>query len=60
MIDKFKIKRGTNKICIRGDRNAPFIRAYLDLPKELRQELDKVLDVTLFDGYTLSIFEWED
>lgn len=59
MTDRTKIKKGTNKICIRGDRNIPFIEVYLDLPKELRQELNKVLDVTLFDGYTLSIFEWE-
>lgn len=59
MADRTKIQKGTNKICVRGDRSIPFIKAYLDLPKELKQELNKVLDVTLFDGYTLSIFEWE-
>lgn len=60
MIDKFKIKEGINKIAVRGDRNNPFIKAYMDLPKDQRIELNKVLDVTLFDGYNLSIFEWEE
>jgi len=32
----------------------------MNLPKEQRIELDKVLQVTLFDGYNLSIYEWED
>ena len=60
MIDKFKIKEGINKIGVRGDRNNPFIKAYMDLPKEQRIELNKVLDFTLFDGYNLLIFEWEE
>lgn len=58
MSDKFKIKEGTNKICVRGDRNNEFIRAYQNLPKELKEELKKVLDVTLFDDYELSIGEF--
>jgi len=58
--NKFKIEEGTNKIAVRGDRNNEFIRAYMNLPKEQRIELDKVLQVTLFDGYKLSIYEWED
>ena len=60
MNKKFEITEGTNKIAVRGDRNNEFIRAYLDLPKELRNELNKVLDVTLFDGYNLSIFEHKE
>jgi len=57
---KFKIENGVNKIAVRGDRKNEFIRAYHNLPKELREELKKVLDVTLFDGYELSIFEWQE
>jgi len=53
----FEIEKGTNKIFVRGDRNNEFIKAYMDLPKEYRNELNKVLNVTLFDGYELSIFE---
>ena len=60
MLDKFKVKTGTNKIAVRGDRNDPFIRAFMNLPKEQREELKKVLDVTLFDGYNLSVFEWKE
>lgn len=57
---KFNIQEGTNKIAVRGDRNNEFIRAYHNLPIELREELKKVLDVTIFDGYELSIFEWQE
>ena len=32
-------------------------KAYQHLPKEFRKELDKVLSVSLFDGYDLSIYE---
>ena len=60
MLEKFKVKKGTNKIAVRGDRNNPFIKAYMDLPKDQRIELNKVLDVTLFDGYNLSVFEWKE
>ena len=60
MLDKFKIKKGTNKIAIRGDRNDPLILAITQLPKEQRNELYKVIDLTLFDGYSLSIFEWSE
>ena len=59
MSEKFKIKENTNKICIRGDRNNEFIRAYQNLPKEMKEELKKVLDVALFDGYNLIISEWQ-
>lgn len=55
---KFEIKEGTNKISIHGDRNNEFIKAYLSLSKESKEELGKVLDVTLFDGYNISIKEW--
>ena len=57
MINKFKIKEGTNKIAVRGDRNNEFIKAYQNLSKELQEELNKVLQVTLFDGYDLNIKE---
>ncbi len=60
MLDKFKIKPETNKIAIRGDRNHPLIMAIMDLPKEQQTELKKVIDLTLFDGYSLSVFEWQD
>ena len=60
MLDKFKIKAGTNKIAIRGDRDHALIKAITDLPKEQRAELSKVIDLTLFDGYSLSVFEWQD
>lgn len=59
MNQKFKIKEGTNKITIRGDRNNEFITAYQNLPKEYRDELNKVLNVTLFDGYNLAVYETE-
>ena len=32
-------------------------KRYQHLPKEFRKELDKVLSVSLFDGYDLSIYE---
>jgi len=60
MLDKFKIKAGTNKIAIRGDRKHPLIMAIMDLTKEQQAELSKVIDLTLFDGYDLNIFEWQD
>lgn len=57
MSDNIKIKENTNKIMVRGDRNNEFIRAYQNLSKDFREELDKVLKVTLFDGYSLAISE---
>ena len=54
------IKAGTNKVWISGDRNHPLIAAYMDLPKEQQEELSKVIRVTLFDGYKLSINEMVD
>lgn len=60
MLDKFKIKQGTNKISVRGDRNNEFIKAYMDLSQEQQEELNKVIDLTLFDGYTLSVGEWKE
>ena len=54
------IKAGTNKIWVYGDRNHPFIAAYMDLPKEQQEELSKVIRVTLFDGDKLSVSEMVD
>ena len=49
-----------NKIAITGDRNNPFITALQDIevknPK-LYKELNKVIDLELWDGYSLSIYE---
>ena len=57
MNEKFKIKQGTNKIRIAGDRNEPIIKAIQNLPQSYKNELSKVLEVIPFDGYTLTIFE---
>lgn len=59
MNTKFKINNNTNKILVRGDRDNEFIRAFLNLPKELQIELKKVIDLTLFDGYPLIITEYK-
>ena len=52
-----------NKIAIRGDINEPFIVALTDLMiqnREFYDELKKVIDVELWDGYDLDIREEED
>lgn len=56
-IEQTTIKEGTRKILVHGDREAPFIKAYMNLPMEQRNELDKVLHVQLWDGYKLMISE---
>ena len=60
MNTKFDIKEGTKKILVIGDRENEFIKAYQNLPIEFKEELKKVLCVTLFDGYNLSISEIND
>lgn len=60
MNEKFKIKQGTNKIRIAGDRNEPIIKAILSLSQSYRHELSKVLEVIPLDGYKLNIFEHSD
>jgi len=57
---KYEIENDTRKIMIRGDRDNALIKAIQDLPKEQQEELYKVINVTLFDGYPLSVFEWID
>lgn len=50
----------TNKVAIKGDRSEPLIRAIQDIQinhPELYKELSKVIDVELWDGYTLMIHE---
>ena len=52
-----------NKIAIRGDRNEPIIVALTDLMlqnREFYDELKKVIDIELWDGYNLDIREEED
>ncbi len=52
-----------NKIAIRGDRNEPIIVALTDLMlqnREFYDELKKVIDIELWDGYALDIREEED
>ena len=49
-----------NKIAIKGDRNEPIISAIQDLRihyPEFHKELKKVIDVELWDGYPLVIYE---
>lgn len=57
MLRASTISPETNKISVSGDRGNEFIRAYQGLPKSMREELDKVLIVTLWDGYPLTIEE---
>lgn len=50
----------TNKIAIKGDRNEPIIAAIQDIRinhPELYNELNKVIDYELWDGYSLMIHE---
>ena len=50
----------TNKITIKGDRNEPIISAiqWLRIQNpEFHKELSKVIDVELWDGYPLVIYE---
>lgn len=50
----------TNKIAIKGDRSEPLIEAIHDIRMnhpELYKELSKVIDVELWDGYSLMIHE---
>lgn len=53
------IKSGAKKIIIRGDRNEPLISSFWKLPINVREELESVISVTLFDGYKLSVHEAE-
>ena len=49
-----------NKIAIKGDRNEPIIAAIQNIEinhPELYKELSKVIDVELWDGYSLMIHE---
>lgn len=49
-----------NKIAIKGDRNEPIIAAIQNIKinhPELYKELSKVIDVELWDGYSLMIHE---
>ena len=49
-----------NKIAIKGDRNEPVIAAIQNIEinhPELYKELSKVIDVELWDGYSLMIHE---
>lgn len=49
-----------NKIAIKGDRAEPVIVAIQDIKinhPELYKELSKVIDVELWDGYSLMIHE---
>ena len=49
-----------NKIAIKGDRNEPVIAAIQNIKinhPELYKELSKVIDVELWDGYSLMIHE---
>lgn len=57
MLRASTISPGTKKIAVNGDRASEFIRAYQGLPKSMREELGKVLIVTLWDGYSLTIEE---
>lgn len=53
----------TNKIAIKGDRNEPLISAiqWLSIQHpEFHKELSKVIDVELWDGYPLQIYEEEN
>lgn len=49
-----------NKIAIKGDRNEPIISAIqwlrIQYP-DFHKELSKVIDVELWDGYPLAIYE---
>lgn len=50
----------TNKVAIKGDRNEPIIIAIMDIRikrPELYRELAKVIDIELWDGYSLMIHE---
>lgn len=49
-----------NKIAIKGDRSEPVIAAIQNIEinhPELYKELSKVIDVELWDGYSLMIHE---
>ena len=49
-----------NKVAIKGDRNEPIIMAIMNIRikhPELYRELAKVIDVELWDGYSLMIHE---
>ena len=52
--------KAINKIAIKGDRNEPIISAIQWLRiqhPEFHKELSKVIDVELWDGYPLVIYE---
>ena len=54
------ISSAINKIAIKGDRNEPIIAAIQNIEinhPELYKELSKVIDVELWDGYSLMIHE---
>lgn len=54
--------KAVNKIAIKGDRNEPIIAAIQTIQihqPDLYEELSKVIDYELWDGYPLTIREEE-